>query len=131
MNLLQKTSKDLSQLIKQRKFQVEMLEAEVQRQKEQLEQLEEKHNLLQEEMDEWCLKISELHEYKHPMIVSDAYRFGGFLQIFLDKLGVKNENLRATGEHWQEGFEDIRITFESPHRGIFRIHIFEQTSPRR
>jgi predicted RNase H-like nuclease (RuvC/YqgF family) len=124
INLLQKTSKELAQEIQKQRFQIDLLEREVRYKEHELETLKKRAEELQEKMDEFEEDIAELREYKHPMKVRDSMRLSGLLMILLDKVGFDTESLRATGEHYSDNFDVIRVFMPDLHgRGNYQIHI--------
>jgi len=124
LNLMRKTSLTLTKEIREQRYKLEMLELEVQSKQRELEDLQEREDVLQEKIDEFEADIAELQNYQHPMKVRDSTRLSGLLMILLEKVGFETESLRATGEHFSDNFDVIRMFSPDLHgRANYQIHI--------
>jgi len=123
INLLHRTSKHLAQEIRTQRYKIEMMEIEIRHKERELAGLKEREAALQEKMDEFCEDIAEVRPYEHQMKITDSMRLSGLLMELLERIHFDTESLRASGEHFSEHYDVIRVFLPPPHRGNYQIHI--------
>ena len=123
INLLEKESLELGDKVRNKLFQVELLEQELACRRSTLQKLEEKEEELQEELDDLAYSINRLKEWDRPLRISNIDKMTGVVMMCMDKVGFEVKNLRYEGEHFLKGFEALRVKLPDPHWGDYVVHI--------